>query len=409
MPTLGRYLKNQIAEHGAQHTFGVFAENLENGNIGDADVSLRELAESLMGPQWDQAIFRGERVLRAERPIGVFTESGDAVDSSMFADITGQILFQEIKTRYNSQEFVGDKLCRVMPVTNKNLGEEKIPYLSSNPDAPPNVQEGHEYPRTQFTQQYVILPAPQKFGEICDVTMEMIASDHTMQAREAAGGVGERVRIMKEERILAGVLGLSGSIYKFNSSTGAATYQTSTPYINKKSSTPLSDADSINVAEQLLYEMTDPVSGKPIVVNPTALLVMPYNYRKARRIMGADGLRVGDGASSTLATYTPDYLDTDYPVLRTRYGYNLLQASATPTGNELAGGGISAANAREYWLLGNFPRAFVWRQVFPLQTFVAPPLNPAEFSRDIVLSVKAREYGAFGVYDPRYVVMLYNS
>jgi hypothetical protein len=40
---------------------------------------------------------------------------------------------------------------------------------------------------------------------------------------------------------------------------------------------------------------------------------------------------------------------------------------------------------------------------------VAPPLAPEEFEKDIVLQVKAREWGSMGVYDPRYVALLYNT
>jgi hypothetical protein len=270
------------------------------------------------------------------------------------------------------------------------------------------VNQGQPYPRTSFGEQFVILPAIKKFGEIVQVTMEMIFSDHTLQAREAAQSVGERVRMIKEEMILQTVLGLVDS-YKFNSTTAAATYQATTPYINKLSGKPLVDDDTINIAEQLLAEMKDPVLSKPIRVQPTALLVMPFNYRKMRRVMNSSGIRTGDGASTTIATYAQDQRENDYPVLATRWGYNLLTSSATPAGNDLVGGGLTATQAREYWLLGNFPKAFIWRQAAPFQSFVAPPLAPEEFEKDIVLQVKAREWGSMGVYDPRYVALLYNT
>jgi hypothetical protein len=410
---LGRYLANQVKEHGAPQTWRLFTESLNEGKITADDFSLREAAESILGPGWDQKMLRGGCRMNMPAgvsgdgvPLGMFMEAGDAVDSSMFADITGQILFQEIKAQYEAADFLGDQLCRVMPVTNRNLGTEKIPYLSPVLDNPPHVQQGMPYPRTSFTQQYVTLPAPVKFGEICAVTMEMIFSDHTMQARESAGSVGLRTRQTKEEMILQVVLGITNP-YVFNG-TSVNTYNTSTPFINSVGSTALTDAESINVAEQLLGEMTDPVTGKPIMVKPNLLLVMPYRYRLARRIMGASYIRMGDGASTSIATTSPDFLE-DYPVAKTRYGYHLLTSSATPTGNNLVGGGVAAADAIDYWYLGDFKKAFVWRQVFPLQTFLAPPQAPEDFNNDIVLQVKAREYGVAGVYDPRYVVKMYEG
>lgn len=419
MPRLGHYLNTQISELGSAQAYALFAESLSEGKITPEDVSIREIAEGLLGPDWANKMMQGGCRMQIPHqfsgdpylgvPLGYFSESGDAVDSSAFADITGQILFQEIKRMYTAANFMADQLCRVMPVTNRNLKEEKVPYLSTVVDRPPHVQEGMPYPRTQFNQQYVTLPAPIKFGEICAVTMEMIFSDHTQQAREAAGKVGEATAMQKEFMILQAVLGITNT-YKFNGTSYNTYYKASDsgPFTNKVASLPLTDAETINTLEQTLGEMTDPVSGKPILVQPTLLLTMPYRFRLARRIMAASELRVGDGASNSIATYSPDLLE-DYPVAKTRYGYFLLTSSATPTGNDLVGGGLTATQAKEYGILGNFPEAFRWRQVFGLQTFLAPPQAPEDFNNDIVLQVKAREYGNIGVYDPRHVVLFYNT
>ena len=66
---------------------------------------------------------------------------------------------------------------------------------------------------------------------------------------------------------------------------------------------------------------------------------------------------------------------------------------------------LSDSEVKEYLVFGDFPRAFGYREVYPMKTEVAPPNNPAEFRQDIVLQVKASEFGVPYVYDPRYAVL----
>lgn len=409
MPSLGKTLRTWAEAHGHRQTLDMFVDGLRSRRINPNEVSIRELAESYMGPDWQgqlRLLGRNPSALRSMGDDVAFAESGDAVDSSAFANITGQLLVNEVKAQYEPGDMIGDMVCSTVPVTNGNLGTQKVPYLSPAVDPLTGqlrtVQQGMEYPRTEFQEQYITYPAIRKFGEICAVTMEAIYSDLTQQIRESAGSVGLRIRQEKEEVILRTVLGIDNS-FSWNG-TSYNTYQASTPWINTVGSTPFLDWSSLNSAEQLLVQMTDPVTGKPIKVQPNALLVMPAKYYTFMRTMNAIEVRTGDGASNTQATYAASPLATNYPVLKSQYARQLLITSAANLG-----AGLTATQADEYWYLGDFKRAFVWRQYLPFETFVAPPGTPDEFQRDVVLQVKAREAGVAGVRDPRFVVKMYST
>lgn len=410
MPNLGKTLRTWAETHGQRSAIQMFSEALESRRISTTDISLRELAESYLGPDWAGQLQLLNRNPGALRPLVdgevAFAESGDAVDSSAFPNITGQILFNEVKAQYEAGDMIGDQLTSVVPVVNGNLGTQKVPYLSPAVDPLTGqlrtVHQGEPYPHTEFQEQYITYPAIRKFGQICAVTMEAIYSDLTGQIRESAGSVGLRIRQEKEEVILRTVLGIDNS-YSFNG-TSYNTYQASTPWINTVGSTPFLDWSSLNSAEQLLMQMTDPVTGKPIKIQAKQLLVMPAKYYTFMRTLNAIEVRTGDGASNTQATYAASPLAMNYPLLKSQYARQLLITSAANLG-----AGLTATQADEYWYLGDFKRAFVWRQYLPFETFVAPPLAPEEFHNDIILQVKAREAGVAGVRDPRFVVRMYST
>jgi len=380
---LGVKLRDFARQHGAQKTRDFFGDCLKEGKIKSHNISLRNLAEGICGYDWQDKL---------KTPVHVL-ESGDAVDSSAFSNITGQLLVNEIKEKYEAQAFIARDLVDTVPITNGNLGEQKVPFLSDVVDEPRKLQQGERYPHTEFQEQWIEYPAPEKYGQICNVTMEAIFSDLTQQIIESARNVGERVAIWQEEKILDTVLGLSNT-HKWNGTT-YSTYLDSGNWINKKASTPLTDWNSINVAEQLFSEILNPVTSKPINVQPDALLVMPFKFYTAKRVTSATETRHTDNSHETLA---PNPLDTTYPVYKSQYAYR-----------QIINSGVTATNARDWWFLGQFKKAFCWREVYPLKTEEAPAWNPLKFEADIAMQVRAGIFGVPGVKDPRYVAWMYNN
>lgn len=384
---LGQNLKKFCESHGVEKTRAFFSEGLEKGKIAERQVSLRDLAEAFLGGhRWHENLQRWRAA--------PFRESVEGVDPSAFAAITGQLLINDIREGYNAAAFIGDNLFRTEPITNGNLGTQISPWLSDITSGPSVVQPLMPYPAAQFSPHYVTLPAPAKRGLVCYVSMEMIFSDLTGQARPAARTVGKRVRIDKEERQLSVIAGLTNP-YSFNG-TSYNTYLTTGLYINKATGVTLTDWSSIEAPWMLFTKMTDPTTGKPITFTPTDILAMPAKAWLWGRILNATATRSGDittGAGNQ--TEAPSPIPSGINLYTSPYLYQQVVAS-----------GVSASDALGYFWIGSFKDAFVYREVKPLTTEELPPGNLLEFQADIAVAVKASEYGVAAVSEPRAVVLV---
>jgi hypothetical protein len=154
--------------------------------------------------------------------------------------------------------------------------------------------------------------------------------------------------------------------------------------------------------EQLAANMLDPVTGKviDIPIQEMKLIVQPYRKYNAKRAIGATNTRSGSYSTTQQNPMldAPNPIDVQYPILTSKFLYQLLINS-----------GLTALQAQEYWYLGAFTKAFCYRQVYPMQTVVAPPMNPMEFLQDIVLATKSQEFGVAGVMDPRFAFQSTNT
>lgn len=397
---LKEVMKGRPAREGHKLAAEVLREGIASGKIRKEDVSFRELAQSLIGDDWATHLRTVASGAGESGPLEL-RESTDAVDSSGFSSITGQLLVDEVKDKYKLATFVGDQMFRTIPVTNGNLGTHIVPYLTDALDDPGLVQQGQQYPRTQFSGQYITLAAPEKYGRICEVTFEAIYSDLTKQIMDSAGSVGRRVGLWVEKKKMRVALGLDNN-HVWNG-TAYNTYQTSTPWVNSKTDFALVDWTDVQELELMFSKMLDPVLNEPIEIDGAQMLVVPALRYTAKRIIHATEVRSGDittGAGHQLVSANP--LEGSYQLLSSKH----LRRQALTYGS---GTFSSEAKADTLVLFGDFKQAFYWREVFPMRTVQAPPQNPAEYNQDIVFSVKCNVFGVAGVYDPRYVIRAYNA
>ena len=379
-------LKQVCEQNGVQATVNTLKEAFAEKKITAGDFSLRRMAEAFMGHNWTSVL---------ENRLGRVQESTEAVSASLFTAITGQLLVNEIKEKFKLASFIGDSLATTIPVTNGNLGTQKVPYLSDVRDIGERLEEGEPYPQTQFAGQYITYPGVEKHGRICAVTMEAIYSDLTTQILDSARSVGTYLALTKEYKILQVILGVTNN-HSWNG-TSYNTYLTTGAWINKLTSFSLTDWTSINSLEQLFVNMVDPVTGYPILVEPKQMLVMPALKYQARSVINATEVRRNNPGYATsgapIQNVSDNPLDRDYQIMTSPHALKALTDS-----------GVSASNANTRVYLGDFQKAFVWREAKPLTVVEAPPLNPLEFNQDIALAVKASWMGVAGVRDPRYVV-----
>jgi hypothetical protein len=336
-------------------------------------------------------------------------ESAEAVDASAFSAITGQLLIDTVREKYQFATMVGNEMFSTMPITNGNLGTQREPWLSRVKQDPLPINQGMPYPHTSFDPQYVDYPAPVKYGEICNVTMEMIFSDLTSQAIESAESIGEMTGLWEEYQKLALVLGLVNN-HNWNG-TSYNTYLTSGSWVNKLTDFVFTDWRSVNRVEQLFAQMTDPVTGKPIRIDPKDVFVAPTLRYTMRRVLNATEIREGDITTGNgTQTVSSNVLDNNYRLLTSTHArYVGINGMGTAGAPGYVAGGCTAAKMDTVTIWGDFKKAFGWRQVYPLKTIQAPPQNPLEFNQDIVLSVKTSVFGIAVVKDPRFVCLAFND
>jgi hypothetical protein len=388
---LGLKLKKLTESYGITKTAKFLGDAIRDKKISKHSISIRQLAEGFLGHNWAENLYRYNSGVRVQ-------EASEGVDASSFTAITGQLLVNEIKDKFDLAKLIGDDVCETIPVTNGNLKEQKVPWLSNVIDSVEKVEEGMPYPHTTFSPNYIEYPAIEKIGKICAVTMEAIYSDLTGQILDSAGSVGTYCGLAREERILKVVLGLVNN-HKWNGNS-YNTYLSSGAWTNLVGNFVLKDWTSVNTLEQLFTNMLDPNTGKNILIEPKQMLVMPANRYRAIRAFSANVTRSGDFATSGNPDQieAPNPLDKDYQILTSPHARRLLTES-----------GVSTSIADSYVFLGDFKKAFIWREAKPLTVVEAPAQNPREFEQDIALAVKASLMGVAAVRDPRYVVFGIND
>jgi hypothetical protein len=389
MPTIlnGRELASMEKSHGRGKVVECLEQVLADGRAGKPggvmahEFSVRDLFEHLVPD--------GREALRRMDPRQqVAAMEADAVDTSFFSKITGQLIYSRILEAYASPAMVFSRLIPTVPT--QFIDGEKIAGLGRIGDESEVVPEGDQFPRAGFSEEYIETPSTQKRGMIVSVTREAIFADRTGLILRRAAEVGEWLAVNKEKRCCDVAIGATNN-YKRNG-TSVSTYQTATPWINDHSN-PLVDWTDIENAELLFSNITDPNTGEPVVVGGMNLVCTPWKYRTALRVLNATEVRFGDGASSTSQTVGANPVVGAYPVASSQYMYSRLQSQLS----------VSAANAKEYWLLGDFAKAFGYMEVFPLTVVQAPQNSYLSFERDIVAEFKASERGVAVAMDPRYV------
>jgi hypothetical protein len=377
-----RELKRRYDLDGAEQTVSHLSEALREGHLRPDEFSIRDLAEALVpdGREWVRMLDP-----RSAGSVSVM-EAGDGVDVTAFLNITGQVIYSKIMEAYTQEAFVVSKLVETIPT---RLDGEKIPGITRVSDTVGEVGPGMPYPHLGFGEDYIETPSTTKRGFIVPVTKEAIFFDRTHLVLSRAAEVGEVLGLNKEKRLVDLVIGVTNN-YKWKG-TSFNTYQTTTPWINTLAANELVDWTNVDKAEQLFADILDPATGEPVLVQGTTVLVTPAYRHAAHRVFHAAELTFTAAGSAT-ATVAASPL-SGYGVHDSRLAYRRVIAS-----------GVAAADAKKWWFVGDFRRAFAYMENWPITVTQAPLGSEAEFASDIVLRFKASERGAAAVLNPRYVV-----
>jgi hypothetical protein len=332
------------------------------------DVSLRELWEAVNGPLGD--------TLGMSRQRG-FIHVQEAVDSSVFPNVTGVLIAKRVIDGYEQPGYIGDQLVANMP---SRLRVERVVGFTAI-GRPGGVDEGMPYPHTGLAEKFCTTQAA-KEGYMIEVTEEAVFFDQTGQLLMRAQQIGTKIRLEREKVIIDGVQdantlvywpqGAAEALYRTAAGTNATT-------VNKRTNAGygLVDWTDIDEATQLFAAMVDE-AGDKIVMVPTVLLVPPALKMVANRICRATELRTGTASLAEVATWAN-------PVDLTPLSSVLLSSSTT-------------------WYMGDPKRQFVWQDVWPLQVLRADAMQGDQFDRDIVAKFKTRFYGGIGAIDDKFMV-----
>ncbi len=377
-----RELKRRYELDGPKKTTAHLSEALQTAQLKPEDFSIRDLAETLVpdGHEW-------VRSLDPRNASGVnLLEAGDGVDVSAFLNITGQVIYSRIMEAYTQDAFVMSRLVDTIPT---RFDGEKIPGIAGLSGADDEVHPGMPYPHLGFGEDYIETPGTTKRGYIVPVTKEAVFFDRTHLVLSRASEVGELLGLHKEKRLLDMLIGVTNN-YKWKG-TSYNTYQTSTPWVNVKTTNELVDWTSVDAAEQLFSDILDPHTGEPVLVKATTVLVMPaYRHAAHRVFQAAEITYQASGAPTTTRAANPL---GNYRVFESRLAYRRIVAS-----------GQTPSAAATWWFLGDFRRAFAYMENWPITVTQSGAGSEADFSQDVVMRFKASERGAAAVINPRYVV-----
>ena len=380
-----RELKRMYDANGPEKTVRRLQEALQAGELKPEDFSIRELAEVSLG---------AERVRQMDPRCGGATllEAGDGVDVTAFSNITGQVVQAKILEAYHQEAFVVSKLVDAIPT---RLDGERIPGIGRISDEVAEVRPGMPYPSLGFAEDYIETPQTTKRGFIVPVTREAIFFDRTHLILQRAAEVGEVLGLNKEKRLIDLLIGAvnnykwKDAAYNTYSSTGTGVAPNG-DWVNLMAE-ELVDWTDVDAAEQLFADILDPNTGEPVLIAATTVLVMPAYRHAAHRIFNAVEIAYAAGGGSTTTTAANPL--GNYTVAESRLAYRRIIAA-----------GYDAADAKKWWFIGDFRKAFAYMENWPITVTQSPPNSEAEFNQDIVVRFKASERGAAAVINPRYVV-----
>lgn len=379
---LRRSYEAAVKDRTPEKFFGDFSKALRSKQIRvdrqRTDFSIRDLFENFIPS--GREIVDSWNPGQGEGGISL-VEAGDAVNTAAFSNITGQIVYNAIMEAFTSEAFVFSPVIRTIQTS---FNGEKIAGITRMGDRAEVVTEGMPYPNVGVGEDWIETPVTTKRGMIVPLTKEAIFFDRTGLIVQRCAEVGEWLGINKEKRVINCIIdeNVTAHRYKWKGTT-YATYQTTTPWDNVTASAALTDWTDIDEAEQTLSGILDPNTGEPIVNMPRDLIVTRQNLYKAKYILNATEIRVGDGASSTTQTIASNPMAGN--------GYRILSSQL-----------LAAQMATDTtYYLGDISKAFAYMQNWGLTTVQAPANSEDEFNRDIVMKWKASERGATATLEPR--------
>ena len=375
---------------------------LETRELSPEDFSLRQLWEACVGPtaQTLPTLAARQRVYVTELDqLGEHLSEAD-LGINLFQTVTGAVVARRVMDAYDqSSGMIGDQL---VTIERSSIRNERIAGFTAL-QGPKEVKEGMPYEEASFGDKYVSTVESKK-GRLLSITEEAVHFDQTNELLRRAARLGEATRMEREKTIVRGVTdadysatagsgvyrptGTLTELYK-SDATLLNVIGPSNPVAGFNAALPLDDWTSLSSPLQYhaVYVKDDrhtPETGEPIAWQPRILFVPKTLELRALQIVNATLVPANAAGSA--------------------FGGNPLRGAfavlASPYLDQ-----VSTSN----WYLGDFPRQFIWKEIWPVQVFRQTAQEGDGFDRDCVARFKVRYFGGINALDHRFVLKMIGS
>jgi hypothetical protein len=389
----GRYVESERRQYGIageRKFLAALDKSLKKRQFQPSQVSVRALAENFI---WDRSgnpcgreyVDSCNPRSRNER---TFIEAmGDAVNTSLFVNIMGQLTYTDVMTQFESVEYAATQAIPTVQASTQQA--EVVPGFELLGDPAEDVGEAEEYPLIGFGEDWITVPKKVKDGFIVPLTKEVIWEDKTGEVLRRASSGAESMAITREKEAMDTLTGMVDT-YRRQNGPVQATYgdtHTQGTFDNLIATNALADYTDIDAVRQQFGGFTDPQTGEPIWIGSQMTVIVPLALEAtARNILNATMVQIGDTTATTPVTITPNPLTSlgQYTLLSTAYVYARTSSNST-------------------WFAGRPDKAFEYREVWPVTVETADNTSAAAFHRDIVAMFKVSRKGVYYCKEPRYM------
>lgn len=371
----------------------------KNALFDPREFSLPEVVAAFVGSDEHRSMRHAYESGLAMEAGGAITTAQLAPVSASYGTIAGLLNAERLKA-YNNQETIGkDLVTWVSPV---NAEEVKIWRYSDPTEVFDDLQEGQERPTANFNADWVRAQKMKEQGMTLNVSWRAVhfAAD-SVATMDRAKAQGNRASWVVEDRILDVIFGLRGS-YKYGVSSAGDTeteYETyiasGGPYANYQTN-ELVNEGSLDTANILLRNMTDPNTGLPIDMGATKYLVVsPFYERLATQLARFQQTIIGaDTAAERLIVGQTTALGI-VPKVSAR-----MVSRQTTLGFQ--GGALTETQAKKRWVYGDTKTAFQYRQARDFTQVVSTVLEDRSLARHgLIITSTYDEMGSCSVVEPR--------
>jgi hypothetical protein len=374
-------LRHMSRNLGGPKTADHLCEALKSGELKPTDFSIANLAEGL--------IEDGVEFVRNCDP----RQAGDgdkglmeAVDSTAFKKVSGQVISTAIMQAFENPRFVGDMLHTNRPT---RLNGERIDNITEIGDKATVVDEGKPFPEVGVGESWIETPQTTKRGMKISLTKEAIFFDRTGILLDKASQVGHYLGVNKEKRHIDLALGVVNN-YKYRD-TAYDTYQTTTPWDNVVTSNGLHDWTDIDAALQTFGLLVDPDTGDPIMITPIQILCHSAIRKTVDYVLNATHVIIDPNAAAATQNIQPQ-IDNRVLIPNTYEVISSPWVDARYVANSIT---------TTTWFFGDFRRAFAYMENWPIAVVPMPANSTQEYELDIMAGWKVSERGVVAVMEPR--------